>query len=582
MSSSDLTTPNKKKLLLDPSIHTSSIMSSCLSSQVPLNPTFRRAAVNTVAVIPLLSHHPETGAPLEDTNSLRSHAHLMDALRRHQTCAANSLGSSSDDSTSSSLEISSSSRDINISDELLLVVPNSSLTRPGDWRYNETPLKAFHWQHGCQRLLVHDGRPEYSRYARESLNDAKDWMDLLPHRRTAAVVGVLNMHDCHSLADLHRAEEALHQWAVRYSSPPYYEKTSAAAAVDSKSSNKSSIISSKSKPQVRFERDYPIQRLFVYDSFDEESQRRVDLNQSRMSILAFPPADEAHTQMMDLHMNIVISDLTVAIFQSLEDKIRDSAEVTAKESTALQQQQQHSQHQQSQQPQAQLSVQAASNAARRATSVTAATAVVARSTISRYMSSGSADNDEQPSSARTLGIGQLAGLVSPDSKLAKESSMDTSGRTPTLPATTSNAQSLSISSSGGSATRGEGAEASAPSSTNASPARVSHYIKLPKLPFLLTPLDPSSDILRDLPAKDAEAVRRRDVGRREKFLGDLCLLAGSPLDAYERYLKAAEICSKGVGGGLIVDPLWHASALEGCAAAHIAMAEAGGYRCVFM
>jgi hypothetical protein len=27
-----------------------------------------------------------------------------------------------------------------------------------------------------------------------------------------------------------------------------------------------------------------------------------------------------------------------------------------------------------------------------------------------------------------------------------------------------------------------------------------------------------------------------------------------------------------------MDPLWHASALEGCAAAHIAMAEAGGYR----
>lgn len=43
------------------------------------------------------------------------------------------------------------------------------------------------------------------------------------------------------------------------------------------------------------------------------------------------------------------------------------------------------------------------------------------------------------------------------------------------------------------------------------------------------------------------------------------------MDAYERYSRAAEMCKASP------DPLWYAAALEGCAAAHIAMAEAGGY-----
>mgnify|MGYP000938476939 CR=1 FL=1 len=34
---------------------------------------------------------------------------------------------------------------------------------------------------------------------------------------------------------------------------------------------------------------------------------------------------------------------------------------------------------------------------------------------------------------------------------------------------------------------------------------------------------------------------------------DLCLLAGSPLDAYQRYCKAAELCKA------CLDPIWHAA-----------------------
>jgi hypothetical protein len=62
------------------------------------------------------------------------------------------------------------------------------------------------------------------------------------------------------------------------------------------------------------------------------------------------------------------------------------------------------------------------------------------------------------------------------------------------------------------------------------------------------------------------------LGRREKWCADLSLLAGLPLNTYERYLKAAEMCKMAE----TLDPLWHASALEGCAAAHVTMADFGG------
>lgn len=165
-------------------------------SKVPGNPSFRKAAVNAVALVPLLSsgNDDKDGAP-PPTKSAVSFADLLESLRTHGTAAPQMIAE----------------------DELLLVIPNSSLTRPGDWRYKETPLKAFHWQHGSQRLMLFDGRPQESRPAHDRLiNQAvtRDWIDLCPSRRTAAVVGILNLHDCHSIADLHRAEEELHQVCI--------------------------------------------------------------------------------------------------------------------------------------------------------------------------------------------------------------------------------------------------------------------------------------------------------------------------------------------------------------------------------
>ena len=47
----------------------------------------------------------------------------------------------------------------NNNNNITLVVPNNSLTRPSDWKYETTPFHSFHWNYGCQRLIFHDGRP---------------------------------------------------------------------------------------------------------------------------------------------------------------------------------------------------------------------------------------------------------------------------------------------------------------------------------------------------------------------------------------------------------------------------------------
>jgi hypothetical protein len=232
-------------------------------SEIPGNPSFRNSAVNAVALIPLLSSGSSDGE-VADTRSSASFRDLLEALGRHATTATRSTHE----------------------DDLILVVPNSSLTRPGDWKYNESPLRSFHWQEGCQRLLLFDGLPQHCRAAHDRVINqsmTRNWIDLCPYRRTSAVVGVLNVHDCKDLVDLHRAEEELHQWAVRYSTPPF-EVTAHGANV---------------------QRDMPVQRLYVFDSFDEECQK-IDLSKSNMgtSILAFPPSDKAHAQMLQLHLNV--------------------------------------------------------------------------------------------------------------------------------------------------------------------------------------------------------------------------------------------------------------------------------------
>jgi hypothetical protein len=438
-------------------------------SQVPGSPSFRSSAVNAVAVIPLLSSD-RNGQDDPTTHSSQSFVDLLDALSRYNN-----------NTTQQQLNRKNS-------DDLLLVVPNSQLTRPGDWRYDNTPLNNFHWGHGCQRLNVFDGRPYNSRMAHDRLMNhglTRDWIDICPQRRTAAVIGVLNLRDCPDMETLKRAEQEWQQWAERYSTPPY-EVT--AHGRD-------------------FERDFVVQRLFVFDSFHDSN--KVDMNEMTLGskLVAFPPLDHEHTNMMDMHLNVVINDLAVNVFEQLEGRIRESDAIT------------------------------------RGTDGQPLTPAAARS---RFFKKASTSSDgDGPQASSKLSINTLASVVSPQSKLAAVSPPNNNTRGQALqqqpPSIQSKLQNVVTQ-------KGSSSEAQ-----------------------LLTPLDDVWDY-SELNPKDAQEMMRREVGRREKFAADLSLLAGSPLDAYERYTKAAELCKT-----LTPDPLWYASALEGCAAAHIAMAEVGGF-----
>ena len=83
-------------------------------SQVPGSPSFRSSAINSIAVIPLLSND-KNGQDDPNTFSSQSFHELLDALNRYNkdNAGSNQPG-----------------------DDLLLVVPNSNLTRPGDWKYS--------------------------------------------------------------------------------------------------------------------------------------------------------------------------------------------------------------------------------------------------------------------------------------------------------------------------------------------------------------------------------------------------------------------------------------------------------------
>jgi hypothetical protein len=458
-------------------------------SQVPGSPSFRSSAVNAVAVIPLLSSD-RNGQDDPTTHSSQSFVDLLDALGRYNNHKTTTPTTTATPTTTTTTTPTTPPNHIKNSDDLLLVVPNSQLTRPGDWRYDNTPLKNFHWGHGCQRLAVFDGRPYNSRMAHDRLMNhglTRDWIDLCPQRRTAAVIGVLNMRDCPDMATLKRAEQEWQQWAERYSTPPY-EVT--AHGRD-------------------FERDFVVQRLFVFDSFHESN--KIDMNETTLGskLVAFPPSDHEHTNMMDMHLNVVINDLAVAVFEQLEGRIRESDAIT------------------------------------RGTDGQPLTTTAARS---RFFQKASIDGDG-PQASSNLSINALASVVSPDSKLADATPTNNKRGHPLQQHQQQQQQRPSIQSKLQNVTqKGTSSEAQ-----------------------LLTPLDDVWDY-SELSPKDAQEMMRREVGRREKFAADMSLLAGSPLDAYERYTKAAELCKT-----LTPDPLWYASALEGCAAAHIAMAEVGGF-----
>eukprot|EP00814_Leptocylindrus_danicus_P002176 CAMPEP_0116006212 /NCGR_PEP_ID=MMETSP0321-20121206/1599_1 /TAXON_ID=163516 /ORGANISM="Leptocylindrus danicus var. danicus, Strain B650" /LENGTH=297 /DNA_ID=CAMNT_0003474733 /DNA_START=46 /DNA_END=936 /DNA_ORIENTATION=- len=148
----------------------------------------------------------------------------------------------------------------------LILCPAHQLTRPGDWRYDATPLGDFDWQEGCIRIeFVLGGAFEGSDDASASAV-----------RETYMFIGVLSTLDCKSSQDFCDIQHTLDH------------------------------VSNK--------------RLFVFDSFMESS----DIDASRVvnpnELVAFPPVTQ--DSVMDMHLNVVVNDLAVAIFLDLEARIK--------------------------------------------------------------------------------------------------------------------------------------------------------------------------------------------------------------------------------------------------------------------
>eukprot|EP00978_Attheya_sp_CCMP212_P001983 scaffold4090_cov42-Attheya_sp.AAC.1 len=405
--------------------------------------------------------------------------------------------------------------------EVVVVVPHSQLTKPGDWKYDETPLKSFDWSNGCQRMHVFDGRRGRMAHDRRL---SQPWMGLIPSRGTMAVLGVLNVRDCHDMDAVHRAETELDAWVNTYCHHNDTSSSTDAAVVDDEDASP--------KPDAKAPKHTIIKRMFVFDSFDEEWQQRVDLTQSTLgtNLVAFPPSDDGQsTKMMDLHLNVTLNDLAVAIFCQLEHRIRANQKKKKKRSSS-------------------------------------ALLVRGKSQKDNAAAAAATAASDQPSShSSSLSIASIGNVINPDQSLFESAS--SSDPMKDLPKDHGGEDGGGGPSSGGfmgiKAAMANAARAIKAQSTMIKGAGDGSH-------QLVTPLDEEL-IYNSLTPREADALRRRDMGRREKMTADLSLLAGSPIDAYERYTHAAELTKASQ------DPLWYASSLEGCAASFVAMADAGGH-----
>lgn len=384
----------------------------------------------------------------------------------------------------------------------------------------------------------------------EDQQEADPWSDLEPHRTTAAIIGVLNMRDCRDTNDLWAAEKSLMEWANRYDATFMCADTT---------NNRGNTTTTNSSSDVNANNSNIIIRLFVFDSFEESIQQRVNISETRLSsnqIVAFPPLEMAHSQMMALHWNVVVNDLAVSLFRSMEGKIRRNDALSK-------------------------SIASGNNIASTATSagIQAAKGGVAAllNNAAAPSSSSDQDGDDASISTNTTDANTSTGGSSHDGQQQQQRMMGLGGRFKnafdnTRKAIANRQDSAGASYRSDSASSGGefgGAGGGAGGKLTGGIETWNTGVDKKKL---VTPLDLDATVeMTTVSARDMEALKRRDRGRREKRSADLSLLAGSPIDAYERYTRAAELTRHSH------DPLWYASALEGCACAFIAMAEAGGH-----
>lgn len=278
-------------------------------------------------------------------------------------------------------------------------------------------------------------------------------------------------------------------------------------------------------------------------------------------MVAFPPSDLQHTHMMDLHLNVVINDLAVAVFRQLESRIRNL-------------------------------VSGGRTGMSGGGGLGGAGAAAAN-----FFRRDAGQKNEQPAGPATpsgLSISAIANVISNPGGLTGEDESgdddgnggkeggDSDGTSGTTGGSGKEKQAApasgglgrgfkaALGSVGASAARAIKQEAYNTTAQVAAAGAAGGAYAAPHVARLTTPLDDPLDPTK-LTQRDLEALAKRDAGRREKLAADLSLLAGSPIDAYERYTRAAELTKS------THDPLWYAASLEGCAAAFVAMAEAGGH-----
>ncbi|KAL3791402.1 hypothetical protein ACHAW5_005776 [Stephanodiscus triporus] len=415
---------------------------------------------------------------------------------------------------------------------------------------------------------------------------ADPWTDLEPHRSTSAVIGVLNMRDCRDTSDLWRAEEDLARWARSYRASPSSSSSSSSSSSRHHHRREDVALLGSGDDDHHRTTHAPIVRLFVFDSFDESVQRRVDLGRTRFKgnqLVAFPPLDMgvgggrggggANSQMMALHWNVVVNDLAVALFRNVERRIRENDALAKSGWTGVTTTSRHNIGGGGGKipPSVGSDVGASSSSSSSSSSVPAGGGgnkndggrddMSSRSLASTNTTSAST-NASGASTPATVG-GGVGGLL--------KNAFDG-----WRPASAASAASVGVGGGGSHPTSFASDHRRASSSSSSSAAAVASGVVGVggAASKLVTPLDldaDDADVLASVTPRDLEALKRRDAGRREKRSADLSLLAGSPIDAYERYTRAAELTRQSH------DPLWYASALEGCACAFVAMADVGGH-----
>ena len=152
-----------------------------------------------------------------------------------------------------------------------LICPVNQLTRPGDWRYDASPLESFDWSEGCIRI-------QFVFFEDNGGGLNKEFSESDEFYMTVVVVSTLDCQDSDAFRDM----------------------------------------------QLEYD-EIKRKRIFVFDSFAEESSG-IDIDASRVvhpnELIAFPPFMAKNHQVMDMHLNVVVNDLAVAIFVDMEQQIR--------------------------------------------------------------------------------------------------------------------------------------------------------------------------------------------------------------------------------------------------------------------